>query len=57
MEKCINCEEETSVYFTCDKSEGGTEGMDEIWCEVCFENTACGQGVHGEGCATKVFES
>jgi hypothetical protein len=47
---CTNCEETTSVYFMCDKEP------DLVWCEVCFKETACGQGIHGEGCPTKVFD-
>src|SRR5258708_30681488 len=36
-------------YLMCDQQEGE-------WCPECFwEKTACGQGVHGEGCPTSVF--
>jgi len=31
-------------------------GQDGEWCPACFEKTACGNGVHGEGCPTKVFQ-
>lgn len=51
-DKCSNCEKELTppcVYFFCDEDDG-------IWCPDCFEETACGQGVHGEGCPTKVFD-
>lgn len=48
--KCSNCEKtlEPGVYWMCDEDDGQ-------WCEDCWEKTACSQGVHGEGCPTKVF--
>lgn len=49
---CCNCDKEcTSHYVMCDEQEGE-------WCPECFwEKTACGQGVHGEGCPTTVFSA
>lgn len=50
-EVCINCEKKVSVYWYCDEESEGA------WCPDCFEKTACGQGAHGEGCPTKVFDT
>ncbi len=49
MTTCCNCDKDTSnLYFMCDMLDGE-------WCPECWEKTACSQGVHGEGCPTKVF--
>lgn len=51
-EKCVNCEQDCHRHFVmCDEENGD----DAFWCPECFDKTACGLGVHGEGCATSVF--
>lgn len=46
---CCNCGRDCSRhYFMCDYDTGE-------WCPECWDNTACGNGVHGEGCPTQVF--
>ena len=47
--RCCNCERDCSRhYWMCDEDDGE-------FCPACWGNTACSQGVHGEGCATQVF--
>lgn len=56
MEKviCCNCDRDcTSNYWMCDNPDW----QDHEWCPDCFDGTACGAGVHGEGCPTQVFNS
>lgn len=38
----------TARHFLCDQIDGA-------WCHDCFLKKPCGQGMHGEGCATQVF--
>lgn len=51
-EVCANCEKPCPRHFImCDE-----ETDDTVWCPECFQKTACSAGVHGEGCATAVFD-
>jgi hypothetical protein len=51
---CIGCgapPEGTSRYLCDEEAEG-------VWfCPSCFEESACGRGEHGEGCATFMAET
>lgn len=48
---CCNCDKDcTRHHFMCDEPD-----QDGAWCPECWEKTACYAGVHGEGCATAVF--
>lgn len=51
-QKCSNCERGLvpGRFWTCD------EQGDCAWCDACFAGTACAAGVHGEGCATLIWD-
>lgn len=51
MKRCSSCNEQTKVYFFCDRDADGQ------FCPSCFEGHPCGKGEHGEGCPTKVFDT
>lgn len=48
---CATCKCAVTSYAMCDRAEG-----DLVWCLDCFAETECGNGWHGEGCPTNVFE-
>lgn len=48
--RCCNCKRDcTRHHWYCDQTDDGP------WCDECWDNTACAQGAHGEGCPTQVF--
>lgn len=49
---CKTCQADcTRHHLMCDEALDD----DDTWCPKCFEATPCGQGKHGEGCATVCF--
>lgn len=48
---CAACGRAVTTYNMCDR-----DATDAVWCDDCFDKTACGRGEHGEGCSSSVFE-